>query len=131
MDFDYSGGVTAPTPPSSAAVTTTETTATVEVNQWGYRTMDSLLKLFKQRMRIGYDTDDENLKAILESSVSAIEKLTGSDDIYDPTIRELVIERSRYAYNDSLEFFYDNFINDLGTASIANLKVVTDDEANF
>lgn len=92
--------------------------------------MDSLLKLFKQRMRIGYDTDDENLKAILESSVSAIEKLTGSDDIYDPAIRELVIERSRYVYNDSLEFFYDNFINDLGTASIANLKKVTDDEAN-
>ena len=92
---------------------------------------DSLLTLFKQRMRIGYDTDDENLKAILESSVSAIEKLTGSDDLTDPAIRELVIERSRYVYNDSLEFFYDNFINDLGTASIANLKkAVTDDEAN-
>lgn len=92
---------------------------------------DSLLILFKQRMRIGYDTDDENLKAILESSVSAIEKLTGSDDLTDPAIRELVIERSRYVYNDSLEFFYDNFINDLGTASIANLKkAVTDDEAN-
>lgn len=90
----------------------------------------NLLKLFKQRMRIGYDTDDENLKAILESSVSAIEKLTGSDDLTDPAIRELVIERSRYVYNDSLEFFYDNFINDLGTASIANLKKVTDDEAN-
>lgn len=97
----------------------------------GVSTMnDSLLKLFKQRMRIGYDTDDENLKAILESSVSAIEKLTGSDDLTDPAIRELVIERSRYVYNDSLEFFYDNFINDLGTASLANLKVVTDDEAN-
>lgn len=83
-------------------------------------------------MRIGYDTDDENLKAILESSVSAIEKLTGSDDLTDPAIRELVIERSRYAYNDSLEFFYDNFINDLGTASIANLKkAVSDDEANL
>lgn len=93
--------------------------------------MDSLLKLFKQRMRIGYDTDDENLKAILESSVSAIKNLVGSDDLTDPAIRELVIERSRYAYNDSLEFFYDNFINDLGTASIANLKkAVTDDEAN-
>lgn len=92
---------------------------------------DSLLILFKKRMRIGYDTDDENLKAILESSVSAIEKLTGSDDLTDPAIRELVIERSRYVYNDSLEFFYDNFINDLGTASIANLKkAVTDDEAN-
>lgn len=99
----------------------------------GVSTMnDSLLKLFKQRMRIGYDTDDENLKAILESSVSAIEKLTGSDDLTDPAIRELVIERSRYAYNDSLEFFYDNFINDLGTASIANLKkAVSDDEANL
>lgn len=98
----------------------------------GVSTMnDSLLILFKKRMRIGYDTDDENLKAILESSVSAIEKLTGSDDLSDPAIRELVIERSRYVYNDSLEFFYDNFINDLGTASIANLKkAVTDDEAN-
>ena len=97
----------------------------------GVSTMNgSLLKLFKQRMRIGYDTDDENLKAILESSVSAVKNLVGSDDLTDPAIRELVIERSRYAYNDSLEFFYDNFINDLGTASIANLKVVTDDEAD-
>lgn len=89
-----------------------------------------LLQLFKQRMRISYDTDDENLEAILDSSVSAIGKLTGSEDISNPMIRELVIERSRYVFNDSLEFFYDNFINDLGTASIANLKAVTDDEAN-
>ena len=97
----------------------------------GVSTMnDSLLKLFKQRMRIGYDTDDENLKAILESSVSAVKNLVGSDDLTDPAIRELATERSRYVYNDSLEFFYDNFINDLGTASIANLKKVTDDEAN-
>lgn len=92
---------------------------------------EALLQLFKQRMRISYDTDDENLKAILESSVSAVKNLVGSDDLTDPAIRELVIERSRYAYNDSLEFFYDNFINDLGTASIANLKAVTDDEANI
>ena len=91
---------------------------------------EALLRLFKQRMRISYDTDDENLKAILDSSVSAIGKLTGSEDINNPIIRELVIERSRYVFNDSLEFFYDNFINDLGTASIANLKAVTDDEAD-
>lgn len=98
----------------------------------GVSTMnDSLLKLFKQRMRIGYDTDDENLKAILESSVSAVKNLVGSDDLTDPAIRELVIERSRYVYNDSLEFFYDNFINDLGTASIANLKkAVNENETN-
>ena len=89
-----------------------------------------LLQLFKQRMRISYYTDDENLKAILDSSESAIGKLTGSEDISNPMIRELVIERSRYVFNDSLEFFYDNFINDLGTASIANLKAVTDDEAD-
>ena len=55
----------------------------------GVSTMnDSLLTLFKQRMRIGYDTDDENLKAILESSVSAIEKLTGSDNLNATAIRE-------------------------------------------
>lgn len=92
---------------------------------------EALLQLFKQRMRIGYDTDDENLKAILESSVSAVKNLVGSDDLTDPAIRELVIERSRYAYNDSLEFFYDNFINDLGTASLANLKkAVNENETN-
>lgn len=32
MDFDYSGGVKTPVPPSLARVTTTETTAMVEVN---------------------------------------------------------------------------------------------------
>ena len=92
---------------------------------------EALLRLFKQRMRISYDTDDENLKAILDSSVSAIGKLTGSEDISNPMIRELVIERSRYVFNDSLEFFYDNFINDLGTASLANLKAVSENETNL
>ena len=92
---------------------------------------EALLQLFKQRMRISYDTDDENLKAILDSSVSAIGKLTGSEDVSDPMIRELVIERSRYVFNDSLEFFYDNFINDLGTASLANLKAVIENETDL
>jgi len=81
---------------------------------------DQLLKDFKGRMRIFHDADDENLKNILESSRVAIERWCGSSDVEKAEIRELVIERSRYVFNDSLEFFNENFQSELMAVSLAN-----------
>lgn len=71
--------------------------------------MDELLKEFKARMKIFHDIEDEELKRSLEASKQAIKRMVGSDNIEIPSIKELVLERSRYAYNDSLEYFEENF----------------------
>ncbi|WP_270328847.1 head-tail connector protein [Enterococcus malodoratus] len=83
---------------------------------------EKLLKDFKSRMRIFHAADDDNLENILESSKVAVKRWCGTDNVSNPEIRELVIERSRYVYNDSLEFFNDNFQSELMAVSLANYE---------
>ena len=68
------------------------------------------LESFKKRMKIFGTSEDENLESILSASFLRINQLIGP---YDPTddlnFVELVFERSRYAYNDSIEYFEGNF----------------------
>ena len=81
-----------------------------------------LLKVFKERMRIFHSGEDNNLSLMLESSESAILSLVGSNDSANPRVRELILERARYAYNDQVEFFYGNFQGDLMALSLENYK---------
>lgn len=81
-----------------------------------------LLKAFKDRMRIFHSGEDNNLSLMLESSESAILSLVGSNDSANPRVRELILERARYAYNDQVEFFYGNFQGDLMALSLENYK---------
>lgn len=81
-----------------------------------------LLKAFKERMRIFHSVEDNNLSRMLESSESAILSLVGSNDSANPRVRELILERARYAYNDQVEFFYGNFQGDLMALSLENYK---------
>lgn len=81
-----------------------------------------LLNVFKERMRIFHSGEDKNLSRMLESSEAAIHSLVGSKDTSDPRVRELVLERARYAYNDQVEFFYGNFQGDLMALSLENYK---------
>lgn len=91
--------------------------------------METLLADFKSRMRIFHKSEDSNLKNILESSKVAIKRWCGSDDVSQPDIRELVLERSRYVYNDSLEFFNENFLSELMAVSLSHYsEVVQEDE---
>ena len=82
-----------------------------------------LLKSFKERMRIFHSGEDNNLSQMLESSESAILSLVCSKDSTDPRVRELILERARYAYNDQVEFFYGNFQGDLMALSLENYKL--------
>lgn len=84
--------------------------------------MEQLLKDFKMRMRIFHDAEDDNLKNILSSSMVAIKRWCGSDDVTKPEIKELVMERSRYVYNDSLEFFNENFLSELMVVSLSHYE---------
>ena len=81
-----------------------------------------LLKAFKERMRIFHSGEDNNLSLMLESSESAILSLVGSNDSANPRVRELILERARYVYNDQVEFFYGNFQGDLMALSLENYK---------
>ncbi|WP_340579007.1 phage gp6-like head-tail connector protein [Staphylococcus aureus] len=72
--------------------------------------MDGLLKEFKLRMHIFHSSEDESLKQILQKSYIAIQSTCGSFDIEEnPIGQELVMERSRYVYNEQLQFFHKNF----------------------
>lgn len=82
-----------------------------------------LLKSFKERMRIFHNGENANLSKMLESSESAIFSLVGSKDSTDARVRELILERARYAYNDQVEFFYGNFQGDLMALSLENYKL--------
>nr|DAD90173.1 MAG TPA: Head Tail Connector Protein [Siphoviridae sp. ctsgc4] len=84
--------------------------------------LHSLLTAFKERMRIFHTGEDNNLSKMLESSESAILSLVGSKDSADPRVRELILERARYVYNDQVEFFYGNFQGDLMALSLENYK---------
>ncbi|MDK8646353.1 phage gp6-like head-tail connector protein [Staphylococcus condimenti] len=80
--------------------------------------MDELLNEFKSRMHIFHSSEDESLKEILNKSFVAIQSTCGSFDLDKNMMgRELVLERSRYVYNEQLQFFHKNFstlITDFG-----------------
>ena len=88
-----------------------------------------LLIDFKERMHISHDAEDANLERHLRNAESAIRRMVGDVDIYtNYEAQELVFERARYAYNDSLEFFEDNFVGEITALSLTLLPEVVEDE---
>ncbi|UNP78290.1 hypothetical protein MN033_08935 [Bacillus nitratireducens] len=80
--------------------------------------LNEILQQFKDRMRLG-DDEDDNLRRILFASNKALIKDCGSYDINeDETFKELVFERSRYVYNDALEYFAENFLTEINSFGI-------------
>lgn len=79
---------------------------------------DATLIEFKERMRIEDDGDDANLTRILNASVLALQMSCGDYDMSNDSFKELVFERSRYAYNDALEFFNANFLTEINTLGV-------------
>lgn len=80
------------------------------------------LKPFKERMKIFHSGEDNNLSRMLESSEANILSLVGSQRPTEPRVRELILERARYVYNDQVEFFYENFQGDLMALSLENYE---------
>lgn len=97
---------------------------------------NEILKEFKDRMHISHSSEDDNLKQLLSFSISAIKGSCGDFDVngkseFDIRAKELVFERTRYVYNDALEFFDNNFltqINNLGISIVLQDEVDTDDQ---
>lgn len=88
---------------------------------------DEILKEFKDRMRFE-DHEDPNLKRILSASAIALKKACGDYDLEDESFKELVFERSRYVYNDALEYFSKNFSTEINTLAVEKaLEEIGDD----
>lgn len=85
-------------------------------------TPHELLNDFKRRMKIFHKSEDQELSRSLTASQARIKQITGSEDLKDPLIAELILERSRYAYNDQLEFFEQNFLSDLLAVSLQHYE---------
>ncbi|PGT20746.1 hypothetical protein [Bacillus cereus] len=79
---------------------------------------DVILQQFKERMHLG-DDEDDNLKRILSTSNKALIRVCGDYDLNnDEEFKELVFERSRYVYNDALEYFDKNFLSQINSLGI-------------
>lgn len=78
---------------------------------------DEIVEEFKERMHLG-DFEDDNLKDILSASFEDLKETCGDYDLSDRTFKELVFERSRYVYNDALEYFEENFLTRINTLSM-------------
>ncbi|GAB3061891.1 phage gp6-like head-tail connector protein [Salinicoccus sesuvii] len=86
-----------------------------------------MLEDFKARMRIFHKTEDKNLRRLLSSSYAAVQSTCGKFDIKNNIEgEELVFERARYAYYDSVEFFEPNFVRRLHAFGMS--LVVLEDE---
>ncbi|AOM11236.1 hypothetical protein CN404_17400 [Bacillus thuringiensis] len=79
---------------------------------------NEILQQFKDRMHLG-DEEDDNLKRILSTSNKALLRVCGNYDLNkDEEFKELVFERSRYVYNDALEYFDKNFLSQINSLGI-------------
>ncbi|WP_121605780.1 phage gp6-like head-tail connector protein [Virgibacillus sp. Bac332] len=77
--------------------------------------------------------EDNNLKRLLSFSISSIKSMCGNFEIdgktdIDLRAKELVFERTRYAYNDALEYFEANFLTEINTLGLDISFANEDDE---
>lgn len=82
------------------------------------------LDKFKQRMRIYHSHSDDALRSYLESSYLFLKNKCGEFSLEeDNQGTELMYERARYAYHDSIEYFDENFMSMVINFSLKNLPV--------
>lgn len=89
-----------------------------------------IFREFKDRMKISHKAEDSNLMSLLSSSMKALNQSCGTFDWSNEQGKELVFERARYAYNDSLEFFADNFLTEIVNLSISLLQTNDQEEGD-
>lgn len=88
-----------------------------------------LVKKFKNRIHIFHSIQDADFDEWITASIQAIQDRTGFTKTDDPRFVELVIERCRYRYNDSLEYFDQNYQGDLLSLSLSNYEADTNQES--
>ncbi|MCE4963059.1 MULTISPECIES: hypothetical protein [Staphylococcus] len=83
------------------------------------------VKEMKRRLKIFHTFEDEHIHSLLEQSYEDIKYRCQEFDMNENNRgAELVYERTRYAYNDSLEFFHDNFLGQITSFALENMREV-------
>ncbi|MGE6611875.1 phage gp6-like head-tail connector protein [Peribacillus sp. NPDC076916] len=89
-----------------------------------------LLEEFKERMHISHSIEDDNLKRLLSFSIVDLREKCGQFDVEkDLRAKELVFERTRYSYNDALEYFNDNFLSQINSLGLSIALKESDSDA--
>ncbi|HFI0035412.1 TPA: phage gp6-like head-tail connector protein [Streptococcus suis] len=91
---------------------------------------DKLLTAFKERMRIFHKVEDDNLRRILAGSQAALSERFGLPVEAIGSGQELILERSRYVYNDKLELFESAFAGELNRFAFVHTLKGFDDESS-
>lgn len=89
-----------------------------------YEVSDSILTELKEKLHILHNEDDNNLRRLLSFSYSVLKEKCGNFDI--ETLEQgkaLVFERTRYEYNDKLEYFDENFMSEMSSLIITIEKI--------
>lgn len=81
-------------------------------------------------MKISHSIEDDALRDILLQSLADVTSKCGIvditlSDVNNLRAKELVLERSRYVYNDALEFFDTNFLPQINSLALALYKPST------
>lgn len=86
---------------------------------------DTHVEEMKGRLKLFHSYENDHIQKLLEQSYADITYRCGAFNM-ESDIRgaELVFERTRYAYNDSLEFFNENFKTNITSFAIENMEVV-------
>jgi hypothetical protein len=79
-----------------------------------------LVREFKERMHISHSSEDDNFKRLLSFSIEVLQSKCGTFDVEENTrAKELVFERTRYLYNDAVEYFEDNFLSEITSLGLS------------
>ncbi|HEC2203825.1 TPA: phage gp6-like head-tail connector protein [Staphylococcus delphini] len=77
----------------------------------------------KRRLKIFHNFEDKHIQSLLEQSYEDIQYRCQHFELEESKRgSELVYERTRYAYNDSLEYFNDNFLGQITSFALENMK---------
>lgn len=84
---------------------------------------DEILEEYKLENNISHSSEDPKIKDQLSRSVAYVLDMCGKFDLdgnesTDLRAKELVFNRARYAYNDAVEFFEDNFLSEITSLGI-------------
>lgn len=76
---------------------------------------NSLLEELKSNLRITWEDENKNLGKILDRCKAYLESKTGTslDFEEDLVVRELILERARYVYNNAADEFAENYKKDI------------------
>ncbi|WP_353458871.1 phage head-tail adapter protein [Staphylococcus aureus] len=91
--------------------------------------IDDLLVKFKSLEKIDYNSEDEFLRELLKMSYTRLKNQCGAFELDNLAGQELILNRTRYAYQDLLEHFNENYRADLIDFSLSLMEVSEDEES--